>query len=83
MASYHADDVPVTFRIEYDEASTKLAKQVGDTAKEIAKRLGLSDLVQVAQVLLEPVPEMGVPGSGGRPSGKAKSRPLIFSPEES
>jgi hypothetical protein len=50
-------NVPLTFRIEYDEASTKLAKQVADMAKEIAKRLGLSELVQVAGVLVEPVPE--------------------------
>ncbi len=50
-------NLPLTFRIEYDEASSQLAKQVANTAKAIAKREGLTDLVNVAGVLVEPVPE--------------------------
>jgi len=50
-------NVPLTFRIEYDEASTKLAKQIADTAKAVAKRVGLAELVEVAGALVEPVPE--------------------------
>jgi hypothetical protein len=47
----------VQFRIEYDEASAKLAKKVADTAKAAAKRLGLTEIVEVTGVLVEPVPE--------------------------
>jgi beta-lactamase regulating signal transducer with metallopeptidase domain len=50
-------NVPLTFRIEYDEASSALAKQVATTAKAVAKRVGLADLVGVAGTLVEPVPE--------------------------
>ncbi len=50
-------NLPLTFRIEYDESSSKLAKQVADTARAVAKRLGVAELVQVAGVLVEPVPE--------------------------
>jgi hypothetical protein len=50
-------NLPLTFRIEYDEASSKVAKQVADTAKTVAKRLGLAELVEVAGAVVEPVPE--------------------------
>jgi hypothetical protein len=50
-------NVPLTFRIEYDEASASLAKQVADTAKAVVKRLGLAELVDVEGALVEPVPE--------------------------
>lgn len=50
-------NVPLTFRVEYDEASYDLAKQVADTAKAVVKRVGLTDLVGVAGTLVEPVPE--------------------------
>lgn len=50
-------NVPLTFRIEYDEASSALARQVADTAKAVAQRVGLTDLVGVAGTLVEPVPE--------------------------
>jgi beta-lactamase regulating signal transducer with metallopeptidase domain len=50
-------NLPLTFRIEYDEASSKLARQVADTVKAVAKRVGLTDLVRVAETLIEPVPE--------------------------
>ncbi len=51
-------NVPVKLQIEYDEASTKLAKQVAKTAQTMAKRLGIAELVEVASVLAEPVPEV-------------------------
>jgi hypothetical protein len=50
-------NVPLRFRIEYDEASAKLAKGVADVAKAVAKRLGLAELVEVTEVLTDPVPE--------------------------
>jgi hypothetical protein len=50
-------NVPLTFRIEYDEASALLAKQVAETAKAVAQRLGIAELVGVKEVLVEPVPE--------------------------
>jgi hypothetical protein len=50
-------NVPLKFRIEYDEASAPLARQVAETARAVAKRLGIADLVEVAEVRVEPVPE--------------------------
>jgi hypothetical protein len=50
-------NVPLKFQIDYDEASTQLAKQVADTAKAVAKRLGIAEVVEVVGVLVEPVPE--------------------------
>jgi beta-lactamase regulating signal transducer with metallopeptidase domain len=50
-------NLPLTFRIEYDEASGKLATQVADTIKAVAMRAGLADVVNVVAALVEPVPE--------------------------
>ncbi len=50
-------NVPLKFRIEYDEASTKLARQVAETTKAIAERLGIAELVEVVEARVEPVPE--------------------------
>ena len=50
-------NVPLFFRIEYDEASSQLAMQVADTAKAVAKRVGLTDLVSAAGIPVKPVPE--------------------------
>jgi hypothetical protein len=50
-------NVPLRFRIEYDETSARLAKGVADMARAVAKRLGLAELVEVAEVLVDPVPE--------------------------
>jgi hypothetical protein len=50
-------NVPLTFRIEYGETSAPLARQVADTARAVAQRLGIADLVEVVGVLVEPVPE--------------------------
>ena len=53
----HPGNVPLTFRVEYDDASSTLARQVADTAKGVAKRVGLAELVDVTGALVEPVPE--------------------------
>ncbi len=50
-------NVPFNFRVEYDDASSKLAKQVADTARAVVKRVGLTELVGVTGALVEPVPE--------------------------
>ncbi len=50
-------NVPFTFRIEHDQASTSPAKQVSDTASAVVKRLGVGELVSVKTVLVEPVAE--------------------------
>jgi hypothetical protein len=55
-------NVPLKFRIEYDEASTALARQVAETARAVVQRLGIADLVGVAAVLVEPVPEVAFLG---------------------
>lgn len=53
----HPGNVPLKFRIEYDEASALSARQVAETARAIAKRLGIADVVEVVEALVEPVPE--------------------------
>lgn len=50
-------NVPLRFRIEYDEASALSAKQVAEMAKAVAKRLGIADVVEVVEALVEPVDE--------------------------
>ena len=50
-------NVPVTFLVEYDEASATLARRIADTAKAAAKRVGLAELVSVTGAMVEPVPE--------------------------
>ena len=50
-------NVPLTFRIEYDEASALVAKLVADTATDVVKRLGIAEMAGVESVLVEPVPE--------------------------
>jgi hypothetical protein len=50
-------NVPLTFRIEHDQASTSLAKQVADTAKAVVKRLNIGELADVKTVRVEPVAE--------------------------
>lgn len=55
-------NVPLKFPLEYDEASAELAKQVADTIKAVAQRLGVSELVEVVGTLVEPVPMAGFLG---------------------
>ncbi len=50
-------NVPLTFRIEYDQASDALGKKVADTARTVVKRLGIADLAEVVAVPVEPIPE--------------------------
>jgi len=53
----YAKNVPLRFRIEYDEASALSARQVAETARAVAKSLGIADVVEVVEVLVQPVPE--------------------------
>jgi hypothetical protein len=55
-------NLPLTFRIEYDEASSPLAKKVADTAKAVATRVGLEDVVGVTGALVEPLGEQAFLG---------------------
>ena len=50
-------NVPLTFRIEHDQASASLARQVADTAKAVVKRLGVGELADVKTARVEPVAE--------------------------
>lgn len=50
-------NVPLTFRIEHDQQSASLAKRVASEAKAIVKRLDLGEVVDVKNVLVEPVAE--------------------------
>ncbi|MGE5293237.1 MAG: hypothetical protein ACM3VT_00260, partial [Solirubrobacterales bacterium] len=58
-------NVPLTFRIEYDEASALVANQVAEMVKAVAGRLGVADVVQVKEVLVQPVPESAFVGRWG------------------
>jgi len=50
-------NVPLTFKIEHDQASSSLARQVANTARAVIKRLGISELADVETVRVEPVTE--------------------------
>jgi hypothetical protein len=50
-------NVPLTFRIEYDQASASLAKKVADKTEAVVKRLGIGELADVKMALVDPVPE--------------------------
>jgi beta-lactamase regulating signal transducer with metallopeptidase domain len=50
-------NLPLTFRVEYDQASSRLATQVADTIKAVAKRVGLAEVVSVVAARVESVPE--------------------------
>ncbi|MEJ2701337.1 MAG: hypothetical protein P8Z79_02740 [Sedimentisphaerales bacterium] len=50
-------NVPLKFRIEYDETSTALAMQTADKVRAVAKDLGISELVDVERALVDSVPE--------------------------
>jgi hypothetical protein len=55
-------NLPISLRVEYDQASAPLARQVAETIKTTAQRLGVAELVAVEGVLVEPVPEMAFLG---------------------
>jgi hypothetical protein len=50
-------NVPLKFRIEYDQKSSRLARQTADRVRTIAKDLGISKVVDVERILVEAVPE--------------------------
>ncbi len=50
-------NVPLKFRIEHDQTSSKLARQTADKVMVIAKDLGIGKLVDVERILVEAVPE--------------------------
>jgi hypothetical protein len=49
--------VPLKFRIEHDETSSRLARQTADKVRIVAKDLGIGELVDVERILIEAVPE--------------------------
>ena len=53
----HPSNVPIKFRIEHDQTSSKLARQTTDKVRIIAKDLGIGELVDVDRILVESVPE--------------------------
>jgi hypothetical protein len=50
-------NVPLTFRIEYDQASTSMARKIADTAKTVIRRLETGELADVKMVRVDPVPD--------------------------
>jgi len=55
-------NVPIRLRVDYDQASASMAKQVVEAIKTKAQDLGLGDLVKVAAVPVDPVPETAFMG---------------------
>jgi len=53
----HPGNIPLKYRIEYDETSTKLSRQAADKIKAFAKDMGIGELVEVERILVESVPE--------------------------
>ncbi|HUU20511.1 MAG TPA: hypothetical protein VMW72_25405 [Sedimentisphaerales bacterium] len=54
---FHPSNVPLKFRIEHDETSSKLARHTTDRVRYLAKDLGIGELVEVERILVETVPE--------------------------
>ena len=50
-------NVPLKFRIEHDEKSALLARQVVEMCKATVKQLGTTEVVEVEEALVQPVPE--------------------------
>jgi len=50
-------NVPLKFRIEHDQTSSKLARQTADKVRFVAKDLGIGELVDVERIPVEAVPE--------------------------
>jgi hypothetical protein len=50
-------NVPLKFRIEHDQTSSRLARQTADKVRAVAKDLDISELVDVERILVEAVPE--------------------------
>lgn len=55
-------NVPLTFRIEHDQASADLAQRIIDQIGTVVQRLHVGDVVGVQSVLAEPVPEQAFLG---------------------
>ena len=49
--------MPLKFRIEHDQTGSKLARQIADKVRIIAKDLGISKLAEVERILVDLVPE--------------------------
>ena len=50
-------NVPLKFRVEYDETSTALARQTADKESAIVKDLGIGEVVDIERALVDSVPE--------------------------
>jgi hypothetical protein len=53
----HPGNIPLKYRIEHDETSSKLARQAADKIKAFAKDMGIGELVELERILVELVPE--------------------------
>lgn len=70
-------NLPLTFRIEHDEASTALASQTADRIRTIAQRLGVTELVGVRSIPVEPVSEAAFLGRW-RAVSESKVREIVL-----
>ena len=73
-------NVPLTFRIEYDAVSASLARQVAETVRAVAMRLGIAEAVGVKEGLVEPLAETAFLGRWKAVKG-GKIREIEFQPQ--
>ncbi|MHC4496810.1 MAG: hypothetical protein ACYSYM_13415 [Planctomycetota bacterium] len=53
----HPGNIPLKYRVEHDETSTRLARQTADRVRAVAEDLGIGELVEVERILVESVPK--------------------------
>ncbi len=73
-------NLPVTFRIEHDQAGSDLARRIADEVAAISRRLGVSELVHAELVPVEPVPERAFLGRW-KALGKGEIQTIEIQPE--
>ena len=50
-------NIPLKYRVEHDETSSRLARQTADRIRAIVRDLGIGELVEVERILVELVPK--------------------------
>lgn len=74
-------NLPFTFRIEYDRASSDLAQKVADEIRTTAKRLGVTAVVGIKPVPVEPLPETAFVGRWRAVASGSEVREIVLRPD--
>ena len=75
----HPGNIPLKYRIEYDQTSGKLARQTADMVRAVVKDLGIGELVEVERILVEAIPETAFLGRW-QATTKGEVRTIIIQP---